>query len=95
MQIDGGNATAGCNGQNLCKPKNISFSTLQRKKAFLYERRGYHMVGPAGLIANHKNGKRDGGLCDGEKMRYCGYAILRCAETAMDHSANICDGAKS
>ena len=64
VQIDVGDAAAGCNGKNLCKPQNISFFTLQRKKAFLYERRGYHMVGPAGLIAN-----RNGGKCDGKFMR--------------------------
>ena len=41
-------------------------------------------MGPAGLIANRKSGKRDGGLCDGEKLRYGNNVTLRWAETAMD-----------
>ena len=34
VQINGGDAAAGCNGKNLCKPQNISFSTLQKEKSF-------------------------------------------------------------
>ena len=53
--------------------KNNIFQLYKGKRRILYERREYHTVGPAGLIAIVESAM--GGLCDGRKCDGVKYAI--------------------